>query len=54
MKKTDKPKEDRTPKTTPSTSTEKILPISTMDELEQALLEDPNLCLDYGDTLCTS
>ena len=54
MKKTDKPKEDKTLKTTPSTSTEKNLPISAMDELEQALLDDPNLCLDYETSLCTS
>jgi hypothetical protein len=54
MKKTGKPKEDRTPKTTSSTSSEKSLPISTMDELEQAILEDPNICLDYETSLCTS
>lgn len=54
MKKTNKPKEDTTPKTTPSTPTEKSLPISTMDDLEQAALEDPNICLDYETSMCTS
>lgn len=54
MKKIDKPKEDTTTKTTTSKSAEKSLPISTMDELEQALLDDPNLCLDYETSLCTS
>ena len=54
MKKTIKSERVTTQETTSSTSTEKSLPISTVDEIEQLLLEDPNLCLDYGDSLCTS
>jgi len=54
MKKTEKPKEDTTTKTTTSKSAEKSLSISTMDDLEQAALEDPNICLDYETSLCTS
>ena len=54
MKKKNKSKQDTTQETAPSASTEKSLPISTMDDLEQAALEDPNICLDYKTSLCTS
>ena len=54
MKKTIKSKQYKAQETIPSTLTEKSLPISTMDDLEQAALEDPNICLDYETSLCTS
>jgi hypothetical protein len=54
MKKTEHQTQVTTPKPISSTSSEKSLPIYTMDDLEQAALEDPNICLYYGDSLCTS